>query len=154
MQWLKILFKTIWKWSEGIYHCHYLSWDVKTYNGQKGLAVPHRNKRWFHTDYNSIVCCQLVSINLQFASTGYPYIIFTHLKGIFLFWCSSTITTSLLVHTILSSSIIRFGSTSASDSTKLHSKSITFRNFSLNWFWIKIISSTPIKILLHSAIAI
>ena len=62
------------------------------------------------------------SINLQFASTGYPNIIFTHLKGIFSFWCSSTITTSLLVHTILSSSIIRFGSTSASDSTNLHSK--------------------------------
>lgn len=49
-------------------------------------------------------------------------ILFPYLRGIFSFWCSSTITTSLLVHTRLSSSIISCGSTSANDSTKLWKK--------------------------------
>lgn len=48
----------------------------------------------------------------------------THLRGIFSFRCWRTITTSLLVQTRLSSSIIRFGSTSASDSTKLQNNTI------------------------------
>lgn len=52
--------------------------------------------------------------NLNPANDMPPY-----LSGIFSLGCWSTITTSRLVHTRLSSSIIRLASTSASDSTKL-----------------------------------